>query len=33
MPHVIIASHNPVKVQAVKDGFTKMFPEKSFIFE
>ncbi len=30
MPKVIIASKNPVKIQAVKDGFEKMFPNQEF---
>lgn len=30
---VIVASHNPVKLDAVKIGFTKMFGEEKFIFE
>ncbi len=30
---VIIASKNPVKIAAVKEGFEKMFPSQSFDFE
>ena len=30
---VIIASQNPVKLRAVKEGFTKMFKEETFSFE
>jgi len=30
---VIIASKNPVKIEAAKAGFLRMFPAKSFIFE
>ncbi|MFZ5390783.1 MAG: inosine/xanthosine triphosphatase [Patescibacteria group bacterium] len=33
MDLVIIASQNPVKIQAVKDGFAAMLPGKEFIFE
>lgn len=33
MQKVIIASHNPVKIDAVKSWFTKMFPEENFDFE
>jgi len=33
MPLVVVASQNPVKVQAVQDGFAKMFPEDTFAFE
>lgn len=29
---VVIASKNPVKIQAVKDGFEKMFPDEKFEF-
>lgn len=32
MKKVIIASKNPVKIQAVKEGFTKMFPSQAFEF-
>jgi len=32
MQKVIIASQNPVKIQAVKEGFEKMFPDKNFEF-
>ena len=30
---VIIASKNPVKIDAVRQGFTKMFPDEVFVFE
>lgn len=30
MKKVVIASKNPVKIQAVKDGFRKMFPKEEF---
>lgn len=33
MSHVIVASQNPVKIQAVQDGFTKMFPAETFAFQ
>ncbi len=33
MEKVIIASLNPVKIEAVKIGFQKMFPDKDFEFE
>ena len=32
MKKVIIASKNPVKIQAVKNGFKKMFPNQEFEF-
>ncbi|MDP4039759.1 MAG: inosine/xanthosine triphosphatase [Candidatus Pacearchaeota archaeon] len=32
MKKVIIASKNPVKIQAVKNGFEKMFPNQEFDF-
>ncbi len=32
MKKVIIASKNPVKIQAVKNGFGKMFPHQKFEF-
>ena len=32
MRKVIIASKNPVKIQAVKNGFEKMFPDQKFDF-
>jgi inosine/xanthosine triphosphatase len=32
MKKVIIASKNPVKIQAVKNGFEKMFPNQKFDF-
>lgn len=32
MKKVIIASKNPVKIQAVKNGFGKMFPDQEFKF-
>ncbi|MEL7247849.1 MAG: inosine/xanthosine triphosphatase [Bacteroidota bacterium] len=33
MPHIIVASRNPVKVQAALQGFEEMFPEQDFIAE
>ncbi|MEL7423786.1 MAG: inosine/xanthosine triphosphatase [Bacteroidota bacterium] len=33
MPHIIVASRNPVKVQAALQGFEEMFPEQGFIAE
>ncbi len=33
MKKVIIASKNPVKIDAVKAGFSKMLPAEEFIFE
>ncbi len=30
---VVVASQNPVKIEAVKVGFTKMFPDKVFEFQ
>lgn len=32
MKKVVIASKNPVKIQAVKNGFEKLFPTKEFEF-
>ena len=32
MKSVVIASKNPVKIQAVKNAFQRMFPEKAFEF-
>ncbi|MFA6995413.1 MAG: inosine/xanthosine triphosphatase [Patescibacteria group bacterium] len=32
MKKVVIASKNPVKIQAVRQGFTQMFPEEKFNF-
>lgn len=32
MKKVVIASKNPVKIQAVKNGFEKMFPKQEFEF-
>jgi inosine/xanthosine triphosphatase len=32
MKKVIIASKNPVKIQSVKNGFEKMFPDQEFEF-
>jgi inosine/xanthosine triphosphatase len=32
-PRVIVASHNPVKLAAVRGGFERMFPERNFVFE
>lgn len=33
MPTIIIASTNPVKIQAVKNGFEQMFAEQKFEFK
>ena len=33
MKQVIVASHNPVKVRAVQEGFTRIFPGESFQFQ
>ena len=33
MKKIIIASKNPVKINAVKIAFQKVFPEESFVFE
>jgi inosine/xanthosine triphosphatase len=33
MKKVVIASHNPVKTEAVRDGFERMFPEEELIIE
>lgn len=33
MPHIIVASRNPVKVEAALTGFQRMFPEQSFTAE
>lgn len=33
MKKVIIASKNPVKINAVKSGFEKMFPDEVFVYE
>ena len=33
MKTVIVASHNPVKLQAAQDGFQRMFPGEAFRFE
>jgi inosine/xanthosine triphosphatase len=33
MKTIIVASHNPVKVQAARSGFSKMFSEDQFLFE
>jgi inosine/xanthosine triphosphatase len=30
MKTIIVASHNPVKIQAARSGFEKMFPEQQF---
>jgi len=30
---VVVASQNPVKLLAAQEGFQKMFPDKSFMFE
>lgn len=33
MPKILLASTNPVKVAAVKDGFKRMFPEQEYVIE
>ena len=33
MPHLIVASRNPVKIQAALQGFQEMFPEQDFLAE
>jgi len=33
MKKVVIASQNPVKIEATRGGFRKMFPKRSFSFE
>lgn len=33
MKRVVIASKNPVKINAVKNGFEKMFPDEIFVYE
>jgi inosine/xanthosine triphosphatase len=33
MKTVIVASHNPVKVQAAREGFARMFPAEEFTFQ
>lgn len=33
MKKIIIASKNPVKIRAIKNGFNKMFPHNKFVFE
>lgn len=33
MPHLIVASRNPVKVKAAEQGFTEMFPQQTFTTE
>jgi inosine/xanthosine triphosphatase len=33
MKHVVVASENPVKINAVTDGFLRMFPEESWNVE
>ncbi len=33
MKTVVVASKNPVKVQAAREGFTRMFPEEQFTFQ
>lgn len=33
MKKIIVASHNPVKIQATLDGFTQMFPDEQFEIE
>jgi inosine/xanthosine triphosphatase len=30
---VIVASHNPVKIEAVRRGFARIFPDNEFVFE
>jgi inosine/xanthosine triphosphatase len=30
---VVVGSRNPVKINAVKEGFERMFPEHKFVFE
>ena len=30
---IVVASHNPVKIQAAVDGFQRMFPEEEFIVQ
>ncbi|MEA4907097.1 MAG: inosine/xanthosine triphosphatase [Anaerolineaceae bacterium] len=32
MKTIVIASHNPVKIQSVREGFLRMFPGQSFDF-
>ena len=33
MKSVIVASHNPVKLQAAQEGFARLFPQEEFTFE
>lgn len=33
MQRVVVASTNPVKINAVREGFVRMFPDESFEFE
>jgi len=33
MKKIIVASHNPVKIQATLEGFQKMFPGETFVIE
>lgn len=33
MPHLIVASRNPVKIQAAEQGFAEMFPNRAFTSE
>jgi inosine/xanthosine triphosphatase len=33
MKKIVIASHNPVKIEAVRDGFKRMFPDEGFLVE
>jgi inosine/xanthosine triphosphatase len=33
MKHVVVASTNPVKINAVKQAYEKMFPQEEFTFE
>ncbi len=33
MPHLVVASRNPVKIQAALQGFEEMFPQQTFTTE
>lgn len=33
MPHLVVASRNPVKIQAAQKGFEEMFPQETFTAE
>lgn len=33
MKKLVIASHNPVKIEAVREGFQRMFPDEELIIE